>query len=191
MRLVVGLRNPGPNYEGTRHNVGFEVVEKVLERQGESFGRAPLRLNGRVAKTGSGEDRVFYFVSNRFMNETGASVRAAAVYFKIAPEDILIVHDDIDLPFGRLRLQVGGGSGGHNGIRSIESATRTASFSRLKVGVGRPHGALDAADFVLKPFTKAERPEVDVLIEQAADVVELWPKQPARAQEMAARHGSD
>jgi PTH1 family peptidyl-tRNA hydrolase len=191
MYLVVGLRNPGPDYEGTRHNVGFEVVETILDRRKESLGRAPLKVNGRVAKIGSGDERVFYFVSNRFMNEVGGSARAAAVYFKIPLPNILVIHDDIDLPFGRLRLQVGGGSGGHNGIRSVERSFGTNEFSRLKLGVGRPPGSMDPADFVLRQFAKTERPEVDVLVEVAADVVELWPEDPARAQEAAARYGVD
>lgn len=191
MYLVVGLRNPGPDYEGTRHNVGAEVVDTILGRHDESLGRAPLKVNGRVAKVGSGPDRVFYFVSNRFMNELGPSIRAAAVYFKVPLENILIVHDDIDLPFGRLRLQVGGGSGGHNGIRSVERSFGTNEFSRLKVGVGRPSGSTDPSQHVLRPFTKTERPEVDLMVEVAADVVMLWPTEPARAQEMAARFGVD
>jgi PTH1 family peptidyl-tRNA hydrolase len=191
MYLVVGLRNPGPDYEGTRHNVGFEVVESILDRHNESLGRAPLKVNGRVAKIGPGDKRVFYFVSNRFMNEVGGSARAAAVYFKIPLPNILVIHDDIDLPFGRLRLQVGGGSGGHNGIRSVERSFGTNEFSRLKLGVGRPPGSMDPADFVLRQFAKTERPEVDVLVEVAADVVELWPEDPARAQEAAARYGVD
>jgi PTH1 family peptidyl-tRNA hydrolase len=93
------------------------------------------------------------------------------------------------MPFGRLRLQVGGGSGGNNGVRSIETALGTKEFSRLKLGVGRPPGQMDPADFVLRPFTKAELPEVDLMIEDAADVVELWPSDPIKAQEMAARRG--
>jgi PTH1 family peptidyl-tRNA hydrolase len=123
------------------------------------------------------------------MNLSGQSVRALADYFGLAPENLLVVHDDIDLPFGRLRLQVGGGSGGNNGVRSIEAALGTKEFSRLKFGVGRPPGQMDPADFVLRPFTKSERPEVELMIEDAADVVELWPSDPARAQELAARRG--
>lgn len=188
--LVVGLRNPGSDYTGTRHNVGFEVLQCILDRRGEKLGRAPLKVNGQVAKTGSGDDRVFYFASNRFMNEVGHSVRAAALYFKISADETLVLHDDIDLPFGKLRLQVGGGSGGHNGIRSLESALGTREFSRLKIGVGRPPGSMDPADFVLRSFNKAERSEVDLMVESAADVVEKWPEDPARAREMASLYGA-
>lgn len=189
MHLIVGLRNPGSDYEGTRHNIGFDVLRRVLDRRGLRLGRAPLKVHGQVAKIGAGDDRVFYFTSNRFMNETGDSIRAAALYYKVAAEQMLIVHDDIDLAFGRLRLQVGGGSGGHNGIRSVEKALRTRDFSRLKVGVGRPPGSLDPADYVLRRFTKAEQADIGSVIEAAADVVERWPEAPARAQEMAALYG--
>ena len=191
MHLIVGLRNPGSDYEGTRHNVGFAVLKAVLERRSERLKRAPLKLHGQLAKVGRGDDRVFYFASNRFMNETGPSVRAAALYFKVTAEQMLILHDDIDLPFGRLRLQVGGGSGGHNGIKSVERALGTKEFSRLKIGVGRPPGPKDPARHVLERFTKAEIPEVEMMVEEAADVVELWPRDPVRAQEMAALYGQD
>jgi peptidyl-tRNA hydrolase, PTH1 family len=189
MRAVVGLRNPGAEYEGTRHNSGYEVVARVLERSGESLGRAPSRVRARVAQVGGGEARILYAVPLTYMNESGHAVRAALDYFNVAPENLLVVHDDIDLAFGRLKLQVGGGSGGNNGIRSIESSLGTKGFSRLKVGVGRPPGRIDPADFVLRPFTKTEREEVELIIEDAADIVEMWPSDPARAQELAARRG--
>jgi PTH1 family peptidyl-tRNA hydrolase len=126
-----------------------------------------------------------------YMNESGRAVRSLLDYFGLAPAAILVVHDDIDLPFGRLRLQVGGGSGGNNGVRSIESALGTKDFNRLKLGVGRPPGQMDPADFVLRPFNKSERGEVALMIEDAADVVELWRTDPPRAQEMAALRGRE
>jgi PTH1 family peptidyl-tRNA hydrolase len=125
------------------------------------------------------------------MNESGSAVRAAVDYFGVDLARLLVVHDDIDLPFGRLRLQVNGGSGGHNGVRSLEKALATPDFSRLKLGVGRPPGSSDAADFVLRQFTKAERDQVEVIFEEAADVVEQWLTDPVRAQEMAALRGRD
>jgi PTH1 family peptidyl-tRNA hydrolase len=188
-RAVIGLRNPGAEYEGTRHNSGYEVLARVLSRGGLELGRGPSRVRAQVTQTGVGEDRVLYAVPTAYMNLSGQSVRALADYFGLAPQNLLVIHDDIDLPFGRLRLQVGGGSGGNNGIRSIEAALGTKEFSRLKFGVGRPPGQMDPADFVLRPFTKTERPEVDLMIEDAAEVVELWPSDPARAQELAARRG--
>jgi PTH1 family peptidyl-tRNA hydrolase len=190
-RAVIGLRNPGPQYEGNRHNSGYEVLARVLHRGGLELGRGPSRVRAQVTQVGAGDDRVLYAVPMTYMNESGRAVRSLLDYFRLAPEDILVIHDDIDLPFGRLRLQVGGGSGGHNGLRSIESALGTKEFSRLKLGVGRPPGQMDPADFVLRPFTRAERPEVDLMIEDAADVVELWPSDPTRAQELAARRGRE
>lgn len=185
--MVVGLRNPGADYEGTRHNVGAEVVERVIERLGESPGKAPSRVSGAIAQAGAGDDRTLFLLPYVYMNESGRVVRATLDYYKVAPEDLLVVHDDIDLPFGRLRLQVAGGSGGHNGIRSVESALGTKEFSRLKVGVGRPPGSQDPADFVLRTFSKSERPEVDVIVEDASEVVTGWFSDRAKAQELAAR----
>ncbi len=186
MHVVAGLRNPGSEYEGTRHNVGFEVASRVLERAGERWGRAPSRLRAGSSQVGVGDTRVVYLAPATFMNESGSSVRAALDYYGLGPEVLLVVHDDIDLPFGRLRVQVGGGSGGHNGIRSIERSLGSKDFSRLKIGVGRPPGSMDPADFVLRDFTKSERPDVDLMVEDAADVVELWAADRARSQEMAA-----
>lgn len=188
-RAVVGLRNPGPEYERTRHNSGYEAVARVLERADEKLGRAPTRVRAQVVQVGVGDDRVLFAVPLTYMNESGPAVRALLDYFGMSPENLLVVHDDIDLPFGRLKLQVGGGSGGNNGVRSIESALGTNEFSRLKFGVGRPPGQMDPADFVLKPFSKAERAEVGLMIEDAADIIEQWQSDPARAQEMAALRG--
>lgn len=191
MRVVVGLRNPGADYEGTRHNVGAEVVERLLERLGESPGKAPSRISGQIAQIGVGDDRTLFLLPYTFMNQSGRAVRATLDYYKVPPEDLLVIHDDIDLPFGRLRLQVAGGSGGHNGIRSLESALATKDFSRLKVGIGRPPGSQDPATYVLNTFSKSERSEVDLMVEEAADVVEHWLEDRERAQELAARRDRD
>lgn len=191
VQLVVGLRNPGREYEGTRHNLGGEVVELLMSRAGVGPRRAPSGIRGLVAQVGTGDDRTLYLLSTGYMNESGETVRAALDYYKISPEDLLAIHDDIDLPFGRMRLQVGGGSGGHNGIRSLERALGTKEFSRLKLGVGRPPGSQDPADYVLRPFTKEERPEVDLMVADAADIVELWLEDRIRAQEQAALRGRE
>ena len=187
MRVVIGLRNPGPEYERTRHNVGAEVVESLAANLGEKLGRGPSRTRCSTAESTVGGTKVVLAVPLTYMNESGGPVRSLAEYFGVTGENLLIIHDDIDLPFGRLRLQVAGGSGGHNGIRSVESALGTKEFSRLKFGVGRPPGPQDPADFVLRTFTKSERPEVDVMVEDAADVVTGWFEDRARAQELAAR----
>jgi PTH1 family peptidyl-tRNA hydrolase len=188
-QVIVGLHNPGADYEGTRHNLGYEVVTEILHRRETTLTRGPSRVGAMMASSGTGAHRTLYLVSNGFMNDSGRAVRAALTYYKVDPADLLVVHDDIDLPFGRLRLQVGGGSGGHNGVRSVEKALGTAGFSRLKLGVGRPPGAQDPADYVLSRFSRKERPEADVMIQDAADVVETWLDDRGRAQEMAALRG--
>ena len=189
LRLVVGLRNPGSDYEGTRHNVGGEVVAILSERTGALLGRAPRQVRAQLATVGAGDDRVLLLLPNTFMNESGHAVSAAMRYYGVTNESTLVIHDDIDLPFGRLKVQEGRGSGGHNGIRSLESALGSNGFWRLKVGVGRPPGSQDPADFVLRRFAKTERAEVDVMVQDAADVVEMWLSDPARAQEQAAHRG--
>lgn len=191
VHLVVGLRNPGADYEGTRHNVGYEVVERFAARSNEQFGRGPSRVRGLIAQVGVGDARTLLFAPSTFMNESGHAVQSMLGYHKVVVSDMLVVHDDIDLEFGRLRIQIGGGSGGHNGIRSLERSLGTNEFSRLKVGVGRPPGSMDPADFVLRPFTKNERVDVEVLVEDAADVVGTWIEDRSRAQEMAALRGRD
>jgi peptidyl-tRNA hydrolase, PTH1 family len=177
MRAVVGLRNPGSEYAGTRHNVGHEVVATLAERFGERFRRGPSRVRGEIAQHGD----VLLLIPSTFVNESGQAVSGAIAYFKVAPANLLIVHDDIDLDLGRLRLQANRGSGGHNGIRSVERSLGTREFSRLKVGVGRPPGRLDPAAYVLRPFTKAERAEMDLVVLEAADLIERWLEDPQSA----------
>ncbi len=190
-RVVVGLRNPGSEYDGTRHNIGVEVVAELGRRHGFRFKRGPLKVRCELAEGRIGDHRVVLAGPLSFMNEAGGPVSSLLGYFKAEPEQLLVVHDDIDLGFGRLRLQVAGGSGGHNGIRSLERSLGTREFTRLKVGVGRPPGRMDPADFVLKRFTKDERVEMDLVVSDAADVLEQWFDDPARAQERAARRHVD
>lgn len=191
MKVVVGLRNPGPDYQGSRHNVGSEVVQALARRHGGRFKRGPLRLRAEFSDVRIGSERVVLAAPLSFMNESGGPVRAVLDYHKATADDLLVVYDDIDLEFGRLRLRDEGGSGGHNGLRSIERSLGSPGYARLKLGVGRPPSRIDPADYVLRPFAKAERPEVDTLVEDAADVVELWLADFARAQERAALRGRD
>jgi peptidyl-tRNA hydrolase, PTH1 family len=186
VKLVVGLRNPGSDYEGTRHNVGAEVLLVLARRHDGRFKRGPLRVRCELSDIRVGDQRVMLVAPMSFMNESGGPVKAALDYQKSDLADLLVIHDDIDLDFGRLRLQVGGGTGGHNGLKSMERSFGTREFSRLKMGVGRPPGRQDPAKYVLERFSKDQRGEVDLQVEDAADVVEKWLTDPQRAQEMAA-----
>lgn len=185
--VVVGLRNPGRKYEGTRHNVGAEVLDILSERWDAPFKAGPSRIGAELAIARRGDRQVVLLKPYAYMNESGRPLVAALRYYKAGLDDLLVVHDDIDLPFARLRLHRGRGTGGHNGIKSVVAATGSKDFWRLKVGVGRPPGRMDPAAFVLRPFTKAEREEVDILVIDAADVIEVFPAEPETAVEKAAR----
>ena len=189
MRLIVGLRNPGSDYQGTRHNLGYEVLVDLAGRMGVNLKRGPLRVRSEVASVPVRE--LVLASPNTFMNDSGRAVGSLRSYYKIDSEDLLVLHDDIDLAFGRLRLQRAGGSGGHNGIRSLEQHLGTKDFWRLKLGVGRPPGNQDPAQYVLRRFSKNERSEVDLLIGDAAAVVVRWLEDPPRAQELAAHRRPD
>ncbi|MBF6355447.1 aminoacyl-tRNA hydrolase [Nocardia higoensis] len=170
--LVVGLGNPGGEYERTRHNVGFMVADALAERVGGRFAvhkksgadLIQARLDGR---------QVLIAKPRTFMNVSGRPVAALAKFFSVPPTEVIVVHDELDLPFGAVRLKRGGGEGGHNGLRSVSAALTTKDYLRVRLGIGRPPGRQDPADFVLKPFAAAERKEVPVIVEQAADAVEL------------------
>lgn len=185
LQVVVGLRNPGAEYEGTRHNIGYQALVELADRQGLRLKRGPLRVRCQVARS----PQVILAAPMTYMNESGRAVGSLLSYFKALPTDLLVLHDDIDLALGRLRLQVGGGSGGHNGIKSLERALSGGEFSRLKIGVGRPPGSRQAADHVLARFTPGEREEAVALVEDAAEVAELWLTDRPRAQEQAAHRG--
>jgi PTH1 family peptidyl-tRNA hydrolase len=171
-RLVVGLGNPGTAYEGTPHNVGYRVVEELARRH--SFPRAKRGFDGRCAEGTIRGRAVLLLQPTTFMNASGRSVAAALRALKLGLEDVLVVHDHIDLPFGRLRLMEGGGSGGHNGLKSITGLIG-AGYVRLRVGVDRPPSTDPdvVAEYVLSPFRES-RAEVDAVVVAAADAVELW-----------------
>ncbi len=171
-RLVVGLGNPGPAYEGTPHNIGYRVIEELARRHGVP--RAKRGFDGRVAEGTIRGRSVLLLQPTTFMNDSGRSVAAALRTAKLSPADALVVHDHIDLPFGRLRMMEGGGSGGHNGLKSITGLIG-AGYARLRVGVDRPPSTDPdvVAEFVLSPFRES-RAEVDALTAAAADAVELW-----------------
>lgn len=185
MPVVVGLWNPEFRYHGTRHNVGAEVVDTLARRWDLALKKGPFRVRADVGRITVRGTPVILALPLASMNVSGGAVQSVLRYFKEGPASLLVVHDDIDLPFGRLRLHHGRGSGGHNGIKSVTQALGTKEFQRLKLGIGRPPGSTDPAAFVLKKFSKVERPEVDLLVEDAADVVELWLRDPEAAVQKA------
>ena len=187
--VVVGLRNPGPGYSGTRHNVGDEILAIYALRHGLKFRKARLGIRAEVSEVKVEGGRHVFAVPRTFMNESGQVVAPLLRYYRSAAEELLVLHDDIDLPFGRIRFQFGRGAGGHNGVSSVIRSLKTNDFWRLKFGVGRPPGRVDPADFVLKPFTATERPEVDLLTQIAADSLEVYLSEGAEpARQFAGEH---
>jgi PTH1 family peptidyl-tRNA hydrolase len=174
--LVVGLGNPGPAYAGHRHNVGYLVVEELASRMGSPFrshrtGRADV-VEGRLGVPGEPGPRVVLARPRCYMNESGGPVKALATFYKVAPEQLVVVHDEIDIPFGTLRVKLGGGDNGHNGLRSVRAALGTGDFHRVRAGVGRPLGRREVADFVLSNYSTVERNELPFQVDRAADAVE-------------------
>jgi PTH1 family peptidyl-tRNA hydrolase len=168
--LVVGLGNPGPKYAGNRHNVGFFVLDLLAERVGARFkahkGRADV-VEGRLAG-----QRVVLAKPSSYMNESGGPVASLRDFYKVPVERIVVVHDELDVPFASLKLKRGGGDNGHNGLRSITKSIGSKEYLRVRFGVGRPPGRQDPADFVLKDFSSTERKELPFLVDRTADAVE-------------------
>jgi len=172
--LVVGLGNPGPSYAATRHNVGRLVVELLAERAGVSF-KTHRRGRAEVAAVRLGDMPgipTVLAVPRSYMNESGRSVASLRGFYKISPSRLVVVHDELDLPYGVLRVKVGGGDNGHNGLRSVRASLGTGDFCRVRIGIGRPPGRMDPAAFVLKPFAAAERADLPLHVDRAADAVE-------------------
>ncbi|NTX33085.1 MULTISPECIES: aminoacyl-tRNA hydrolase [unclassified Myxococcus] len=175
MKLICGLGNPGREYERHRHNIGFMVVEALLSRA-----RAELNQEKFAAKVGQGTlagERILFVEPQTFMNLSGRSVAEAARFYKIAPEDVFVIHDELDLPLGRLQLKAGGGSGGHNGLKSIVASLGSEAFIRLRFGIDKPEGPNArerVADYVLSNFDDGERRQLDELKDRAMDMTECW-----------------
>jgi peptidyl-tRNA hydrolase, PTH1 family len=171
--LVVGLGNPGKEYAGNRHNVGFRVADLLASRVGAKFGRSK-RAHADVAegRLGFGGPKLVLVKPLTYMNLSGAPVTQLAQFFKVPLENIVAVHDELDVPFGEVRAKRGGGEGGHNGLRSMSKSLSTKDYARVRFGIGRPPGRQDPADYVLSDFGAAERKELDFLVDRAADVVE-------------------
>jgi PTH1 family peptidyl-tRNA hydrolase len=176
--LVVGLGNPGPKYAGNRHNVGAMVVDELVSRGSTRLTAHKARAAVATVRVGTlpggaPGPAVVVAVPSSYMNESGGPVKALMGFFSVEVDRLLVVHDELDIPAGEVRLKKGGGEGGHNGLRSISSALGSKDYLRVRVGIGRPPGRMDAADFVLRDFGTAERKELPFLIADAADAVEM------------------
>ncbi|MCM3516017.1 aminoacyl-tRNA hydrolase [Nocardioides sp. P86] len=174
--LVVGLGNPGPTYAGHRHNIGYLVNDELARRMGAPFrahktGRADV-VEGRLGAPGTPAPRVVLARPRSYMNEVGGPVKALASFYKVAPARIVAIHDELDLAFDTMRVKLGGGDNGHNGLKSMRSSLGTGDFHRVRVGIGRPPGRQDVADFVLSNYSTAERKVLPFGVDLAADAVE-------------------
>ena len=171
--LVVGLGNPGPDYSRNRHNVGQMVLDDLASRVGGNFKSHKSRALILEGRLGIGGPRVILAKPQTYMNLSGGPVSALTKFFDIPADHVVAVHDEIDIPFNTIKLKAGGGEGGHNGLRDMSRALGTKDYFRVRVGVGRPPGRMDTADYVLKNFPPAEAKELPFLIGDAADAVEL------------------
>jgi len=174
--LVVGLGNPGPQYAHNRHNVGFMVADLLAKRVGGSFAR---KTRGGVVEVAEGRlgygvdaPKIVLAKPMTFMNLSGGPVAALAQFYKVLPAQVVAIHDELDIPYGQIRMKLGGGEGGHNGLRSTSKSLSTKDYLRVRFGIGRPPGRQDPADYVLSDFSAAERKELDYLVDRAADAVE-------------------
>ncbi|HSP79625.1 MAG TPA: aminoacyl-tRNA hydrolase [Myxococcaceae bacterium] len=175
MKLICGLGNPGREYERNRHNIGFMVVEELLPRARAELNQE--KFQARVGQGSLGGERVLFLEPQTYMNLSGRSLAEAARFYKVALEDILVIHDELDLPFGRLQLKAGGGTGGHNGLKSSVSSLGGDNFVRLRFGIGKPQGPNArerVSSYVLSNFDDAERRQLEDLVPLAADAAETW-----------------
>lgn len=176
--LIVGLGNPGPNYAKTRHNIGQMVLDELAKEVGGSFKKhskaSAVVVEGRL---GFGGPKVILMKSLGYMNTSGGPVSALAQFYDINPDRIIAVHDELDIPFDTIKLKIGGGEGGHNGLRDITKALGTKDYYRVRTGIGRPPGRMDTADFVLKPFSSTEAKDLPFLISNAADATMMLVKE--------------
>lgn len=177
MWLIAGLGNPGSEYEATRHNLGFAVVDELSRRSAAQFARTKI-TGALVARTrigvlpgGAPGPGALLLKPQNFMNRSGAAVSHVAQYFHIEPSKVIVVHDDLDLDFARIKLRCGGGEGGHNGLRDISRALATREYLRVRIGIGRPPGRQDPVKYVLGRFPAAQASEVALVVSQAADAV--------------------
>jgi PTH1 family peptidyl-tRNA hydrolase len=172
--LVVGLGNPGDQYAATRHNIGQMVIDELARRHSVKFSSHKSRTDIAAFKLGVGIDAhsVIIGKSKSYMNETGGPVKALANFYSVEPTKIIVLHDELDIPFAAIRTKLAGGDNGHNGLKSMTSSFGTPDYYRIRLGIGRPMGQQDPADFVLKAFSKVEQKELPEFIDRGADVVE-------------------
>ena len=171
--LIVGLGNPGPEYAANRHNVGQMVLDELASRAGGGFKSSKFRAQVLEGRLGIGGPRVVLAKPLSYMNVSGGPVSGLAKFYDIDPGHVIAVHDEIDIPFNTIKIKTGGGEGGHNGLRDISKALATKDYLRVRVGVGRPPGRMDTADYVLRDFSSTEKKELPFLLDSAADAVEL------------------
>lgn len=177
--LIVGLGNPGPQYAGNRHNVGQMVLDLLAERAGAKLSRhsraQAVAGEARLGTLPGGRPgpRVVLAKPTTYMNVSGGPVATLAKYYGIDADHVVVVHDEVDIPFDTIKLKIGGGEGGHNGLRDISKALGTKDYVRVRVGVGRPPGRMDTADYVLRDFAGQERKDLPILVDDAADAVEM------------------
>jgi peptidyl-tRNA hydrolase, PTH1 family len=171
--LIAGLGNPGPEYSRNRHNVGQMVLDELAARIGGNFKAHKSRAQVLEGRLGIGGPRLVLAKPATYMNVSGGPVSALARFYDVDPSRVVAVHDEIDIPFNTVKLKIGGGEGGHNGLRDISKALATKEYLRVRVGVGRPPGRMDTADYVLRDFAPAEKKELPFLLDDAADAVEL------------------
>ena len=177
MKIIVGLGNPGPEHARNRHNIGFQVVEHFARQHGLDFDKVQKRARlatGRVTVPGAGSQRLVLAKPLTYMNASGESIGPLMSFYKLTPADLLVVYDDLDLPFGRIRLRPGGGAGGHKGIQSLIRHLGSEDFARLRVGIGRPPGRMDPAAYVLQDFSRDQETEMALVRVTCVEAIDTW-----------------
>ena len=173
--LLIGLGNPGKEYEKTRHNIGAALISEYAKKAGVKFSSHKSRADIAEISIGVGAQRVLLIAATLrcYMNESGGPTSSLANFFKVNSDHIIIAHDELDIPFQSIRIKYGGGDNGHNGLKSVTSGLSSSDYYRIRLGIGRPIGEQDPADFVLKPFSSAERKDLDLFLQRGIDAVEL------------------
>ncbi|NLS08902.1 aminoacyl-tRNA hydrolase [Nesterenkonia sp. MY13] len=171
--LIAGLGNPGARYQHTRHNIGQMVLDELLDRMGASYTRTKVGAKAVGARLGDGGPKAIFAISEGYMNTSGKPIRKVMDYFSVPAEQLIVVHDELDIDFGRLKLKRGGSEGGHNGLKSItQHLSGSRDYIRVRVGISRPPGQMDTSDYVLQKFSVKEQEELPAVIGKAADAVE-------------------